>query len=56
MRFYAIIRDKYNKDDVFHFFSQDGYSSKKQFLDDLRANGYVVRNNRVYTEQEYDNI
>ena len=38
------------------FFSSDSYSSKKDFISDLRANGYVVKHNRVYTQEEYDAI
>lgn len=53
-KFYAIIKEKNENCSKFRFFSSDSYSSKKDFISDLRANGYVVKNNRVYTQEEYD--
>lgn len=53
MKYYAIVVNKYDKNDCFHYISSD-YPSKKDFLVDLRCNGYRVRHNRVYTEAEYD--
>jgi hypothetical protein len=53
-KFYAIIKEKNENCSNFRFFSSDSYSSKKDFISDLRANGYVVKNNRAYTQEEYD--
>lgn len=41
---------------VFLSSDSDSYSSKKDFISDLRANGYVVKHNRAYTQEEYDAI
>lgn len=41
-KFYAIIKEKNENSNCFRFFSSDSYSSKKDFISDLRANGYVV--------------
>ena len=51
-KFYAIIKEKNENCSNFRFFSSDSYSSKKDFIS--RANGYVVKNNRAYTQEEYD--
>jgi hypothetical protein len=53
-KFYAIVKEKNENSNCFRFFSSDSYSSKKDFISDLRANGYVVKNNRAYTQEEYD--
>lgn len=53
-KFYAIVKEKNENSNCFRFFSSDSYSSKKDFISDLRANGYVVKHNRVYTQEEYD--
>lgn len=56
MKYYAIIREKDNKNDGWHFFYRDGYVTKKDFLFDLKANGYSVRKNKIYTKEEYYNL
>ena len=53
-KFYAIIKEKNENCSNFRSFSSDSYSSKKDFISDLRANVYVVKNNRAYTQEEYD--
>lgn len=54
--FYAIIKFKDDKNDYYHFFSHNGYTTKKAFLEDLKANGYTVKNNKIYSEEEYNNL
>lgn len=57
-KFYAIVKEKNENSNCFRFLSSDfdSYSSKKDFISDLRANGYVVKHNRAYTQEEYDAI
>lgn len=55
-KFYAIVKEKNENSNCFRFLSSDSYSSKKDFISDLRANGYVVKHNKVYTQEEYDAI
>lgn len=50
--FFAIVREKGGH---YHFISSE-YKSKKAFLDDLRANGYIVKGNKIYTESEYKDL
>lgn len=49
--FVAIVREKGSKD--YQKLSYL-YSSKKSFAEDLRANGYKVRN--IYTHEEYETL
>lgn len=51
-KFFAIVREKGGH---YHFISSE-YKSKKAFLDDLRANGYIVKGNKIYTESEYKDL
>lgn len=53
-KFYAIVRDKYSADE-WHFLDSE-YKTKKAFLEDLKANGFAVMKNKIYTEQEYNNL
>lgn len=53
-KFYAIVRDKYSED-YWHFLSSE-YKTKKAFLEDLKANGFAVMKNKIYTEEEYNNL
>ena len=53
-KFYAIVRDKYSPDE-WHFLSSE-YRTKKAFLEDLKANGFAVMNNKIYTEEEYHQL
>lgn len=55
-KFYAIVRIKNDKDSFYHFMSTDSYESKKAFLEDLRMNGYSVKHNKIYTEDEYEKL
>jgi hypothetical protein len=32
------------------------YKSKQEFLETLRAQGWIVKNNKIYTSDEWDNL
>lgn len=55
MKLYAIVKDKYDKSDNYHFVSSD-YKTKSDFIKDLKVNGFIILKNKVYTEQEYNDI
>lgn len=52
LKLVATVKDKSTKEVLI---IRREYSSKEEFKNDLRGNGYVVLRNRVYTESEYDN-
>jgi hypothetical protein len=58
MRLYAVVTDKETKK-TFVMKPNEGYtteySTKKAFKRDLRANGYSIQNNFIYTEEEWNN-
>lgn len=51
-KFFAIVKEKGG---CYHFISSE-YETKKAFLADLKANGYIVKSNKIYTESEYNNL
>lgn len=53
-KFYCIAKDKY-REDSWHFVTFEA-ESKKEFLHQVRSNGYAVRHNKAYTEEEFKNI
>ena len=34
----------------------DNYKTKKAYLEDLKLNGYMVRYNRIYTEEQWEEL
>lgn len=51
-RFFAIVKEQGGS---YHFISSE-YKTKKAFLADLKANGYIVKSNKIYTESEYKDL
>lgn len=54
MILYAIVKDKFDKNDDWHVMTGN-YPTKKDFLFEARCNGFAVMKNKVYTEEEYYN-
>lgn len=53
MKYKSLVRDKKTKELVI---IESGYESKKDFIRDLRRNGYAVNRNKVKKTKEFDFI
>lgn len=57
MKLYAIVKIKAKEqNDSWHCVEHQGYETKNAFLEDLRANGYVVMHNKIYTQDEFEQL
>lgn len=53
MTFWAIIRDRDEANSNWFFSKIEDCGSKREAQETAKANGYTVRHNRIYTEEEY---
>ncbi len=53
MTFWAIIRDRDEANSNWFFSKIEDCGSKREAQETAKANGYTVRNSRIYTEAEY---